>query len=98
MDPPQIQITQTAGAPAAVALSGEHDLSTSLDLDVAMCRAIDAGCGVIVDLTETTFIDSAILGVLIRAQAVAETLAKEGVSVVAPPSSEPAAPVRTCRC
>lgn len=49
-----------------------------------------AGSGAVVDLTEASFIDSAILGVLIRAQETADLLGKEGVAVVAPPSSEPA--------
>lgn len=90
MSTPQIHITRIGSEPVIVRLSGEHDLATARELDDALCRAIDAGGGVIVDLTEASFIDSAILGVLIRAHDVADALGKEGLAVVAAPSSEPA--------
>jgi hypothetical protein len=54
---PQIHISQSGSAPAVVSLSGEHDLSTSPELDVALTRAVVAGFGVVVDLSEATFID-----------------------------------------
>ncbi|HEX3332281.1 MAG TPA: STAS domain-containing protein [Gaiellales bacterium] len=87
MSTPQIVITQTGSAPAIVSLSGEHDRATSHQLDATLSRAIDAGDGVVVDLTEASFIDSAILCVLIRAHDAADALGKEGLAVVAPPSS-----------
>jgi anti-sigma B factor antagonist len=51
-----------------VAVSGEIDLFTSPEFKQHVTAAIDAGRRhVIVDLTETTFIDSSSLGVLIGA-------------------------------
>jgi len=53
------------GEVAVVVLQGEHDLSTADQLRQAIERARDGSTPVVVDLTEATFIDSAVLGVLI---------------------------------
>ena len=51
-----------------VAVSGEIDLFTAPELKSAVVSAIDAGrTRIVVDLTETTFLDSTALGVLIGA-------------------------------
>jgi len=87
---PQIHISQSGSAPAVVSLSGEHDLSTSPELDVALTRAVVAGFGVVVDLSEATFIDSAILRALLNADDAAGASGNDGLAVVAPPSSSAA--------
>jgi len=59
-----ISLVRTSDASACVvALTGDHDLSTVPDLQTALADAAD--CDVIVDLTDTTFIDSAVLGTLL---------------------------------
>jgi anti-sigma B factor antagonist len=51
-----------------VAVSGEIDLFTAPELKSAVVSAIDAGrTRIVVDLSETTFLDSTALGVLIGA-------------------------------
>jgi anti-sigma B factor antagonist len=51
-----------------VSVAGEADLHTAPELKEALGAAIDAGAvDVVVDLTETTFVDSSALGVLIGA-------------------------------
>jgi anti-sigma B factor antagonist len=51
-----------------VALGGEFDLHTAPRLDEALFSAIDEGAHrVLVDLAATTFVDSTVLGVLLRA-------------------------------
>jgi anti-sigma B factor antagonist len=51
-----------------IAVSGEIDLFTAPDLKAKITDAIAAGCReLIIDLTETTFLDSTALGVLIGA-------------------------------
>jgi anti-sigma B factor antagonist len=58
---------ETAGAEGAVpvlAMSGEHDLSTAPELR-ARLHDLGDGQAVIIDLDETTFVDSSILGVLV---------------------------------
>ncbi len=48
-----------------ITLRGEHDLSTVPALRAAFARVEATGTTAIVDLTEITFIDTAVLGVLI---------------------------------
>jgi anti-sigma B factor antagonist len=60
--------TEEAGdAAAVIGLEGEVDLYTCPELKQELLRVIgDGATAVVVDLTETTFIDSTGLGVLIR--------------------------------
>lgn len=46
-------------------LRGEHDLSTAPDVRAHVEEAVGSGGDVVVDLSETGFIDSSILGVLV---------------------------------
>jgi anti-sigma B factor antagonist len=56
------------GGTHVVAVAGEIDLFTAPEFKQRVSAPIDAGCPrVVVDLTETTFIDSSSLGVLIGA-------------------------------
>jgi anti-sigma B factor antagonist len=56
------------GGTHVVAVAGEIDLFTAPEFKQRVSAPIDAGCSrVVVDLTETTFIDSSSLGVLIGA-------------------------------
>lgn len=51
-----------------IAVHGQADLHTAPDLRDAMTKAIDAGAsGLIVDLSDATFVDSMTLGVLLGA-------------------------------
>jgi|SRR5436190_15678605 len=58
-----------------VTLRGEHDLSTADDVSRHIESALGTATGLAIDLSETTFIDSAVLRVLITAQ---ENAAKRG--------------------
>jgi anti-anti-sigma factor len=51
-----------------VTLRGEHDLSTATDVSRRIDAALETASGLAIDLSETTFIDSAVLRVLITAQ------------------------------
>jgi anti-anti-sigma factor len=65
MERPAIEIEQGDSA-AVVALRGEHDLSTAEELRRQLGPLGEAqGGAIIVDLTDTAFIDSSVLGVLI---------------------------------
>ena len=64
MDDGQITIGERSGV-AIIALSGEHDLSTATAVGDAV-RAHGNGA-LVVDLVQTTFLDSSILGVLVAA-------------------------------
>jgi anti-sigma B factor antagonist len=67
--PPEFQLTQeTAGDAQVVAVAGEIDLFTAPELKAALGEALDNGkTRIVVDLTQTTFLDSTALGVLIGA-------------------------------
>jgi anti-sigma B factor antagonist len=65
----QLAMSTTEPGPqiAVIALSGELDLYSCPEFKEELLRVIGSGATlVVVDLTETTFIDSTALGVLIR--------------------------------
>lgn len=51
-----------------VTVTGEHDLSTAPELKRQLDTALESGAAVVVDLMQTTFIDSTVLRVLILAR------------------------------
>jgi len=51
---------------ALVALCGEHDIATAPSVETEVDVAVAAGRVVMVDLSEASFIDSSIVGVLFR--------------------------------
>jgi len=55
------------GDVSIVSLTGEHDLSTALDLRHALETAAGGGDCLVVDLSRTEFIDSSILGEIVAA-------------------------------
>ena len=58
--------SEQADGVSIIALTGEVDLYTAPDLKEELVRVIDAGARrVVIDLTDTTFIDSTTLGVLV---------------------------------
>jgi anti-anti-sigma factor len=59
-----ISLVRHDGDACVVALTGEHDLSSADELTDALENAA-SGAVVIVDLSSTSFIDSAVLGALI---------------------------------
>ena len=63
-----MQIAATPGSDRyLITVSGEVDLATSPELDVAIIAAIDSGkSSVAIDLTDVSFMDSSGLGVIVR--------------------------------
>jgi anti-sigma B factor antagonist len=63
----RIDVATEPGVDAAVVTPhGEIDLTTSEALRVAMARAVDDGAtAVVLDLSDVTFVDSTVLGVLV---------------------------------
>jgi anti-sigma B factor antagonist len=53
---------------AVIALKGEHDVATADGLRAALAAEVTAGRPVLVDLTGARFVDSTILGVLLKAR------------------------------
>jgi anti-anti-sigma factor len=54
---------------ATIALRGEHEAYTADKLARQLSALIDEGLPVTVDLTETSFVDSTVIGVLLAARA-----------------------------
>ena len=73
-----------------VELSGEHDLSTSPAVRAELDRLLADGASVVVDLSQVTFIDSSVVGVLLNAHRSATDLLGQTLVVVAPPAGTPA--------
>jgi anti-anti-sigma factor len=62
---PGIDVRQSGGGVAIVALRGEFDLSVRPELAAALERACAAEVGVVVDLSGCAFIDSTVIAVLL---------------------------------
>jgi len=65
--PNQIEVDRIEPEIGVVRLLGEHDLHTAEDLRTRIQALVGEGCAVTIDLTETVFLDSSILAVLVEA-------------------------------
>jgi anti-sigma B factor antagonist len=82
--PPEFSLTQEPidDERHVVAVAGEIDLFTAPELKAALSEAVEAGRSrIVVDLTQTTFLDSTALGVLIGA--VKRLRSRDGVLTIA---------------
>jgi anti-anti-sigma regulatory factor len=61
----RISRTGTGTGVWIASLVGEHDLSTAGPLDTHLASMDRSGAGIVLDLSETTFIDAAILNVIV---------------------------------
>jgi anti-sigma B factor antagonist len=64
----EIETGQPEAGIAVLTVSGEHDLNTAPQLREQLERQIEAGSGLIIDLSPATFVDSTILGVILEAR------------------------------
>jgi anti-anti-sigma factor len=67
MTSPDLEVVVPRAGAAVVVLLGEHDLATKDALNEALTSLVDANDLVVVDLSSVLFIDSSILGELVRA-------------------------------
>jgi anti-anti-sigma factor len=66
-----VRVADVAGHVGIVSLLGEHDLATQAELEDAVAAVLDADADVVVDLSETEFIDSSTIHSLERARQLA---------------------------
>jgi anti-anti-sigma factor len=85
----RVEVSNVAQHVWVVAVQGEHDLSTLSQLDEAISQVFAAGSRMVIDLTETSFIDSSILGGLLRARERANQQSSDDLVVVAQPGTMP---------
>ena len=65
---PLLEIDRSEPGAGIVILRGEHDDYTAVKLQVALVTLLEEGRSLIVDLTEATFVDSTVVGVLLAAR------------------------------
>ena len=68
MDTPELRTHRHSSGATVIELIGEHDLATGEQLREAIDSALAQRGGLLVDLTETTFLDSTVINALFRAQ------------------------------
>jgi anti-anti-sigma factor len=85
MQEPEIHVDRVGESVWIVAMTGEHDLATAPQLTEELARIAEHGTDVVVDLSDTTFVDSTIVGVLVRHQ----DQPRESVAVIAPQGGVP---------
>lgn len=61
---PRVLTCDVARGVTVVSLLGEHDMATANDVRNTLDTLLHTGAGVVVDLTETTFVDCSIMHVL----------------------------------
>ena len=66
---------------------GERDVADAAALREEVDRVYEMGSKLVCDLSETTFIDSSVIGVLVYAASRSEQAERHGFVIVAPPGS-----------
>lgn len=61
-----IESERLSGPTWLVALHGEHDLSTSPELELVLDGIEPPGAAVVVDLSAASFVDSSVIGAIVR--------------------------------
>jgi anti-anti-sigma factor len=84
--PARDAISTTAAPATVVTLTGDHDVTTAAELKAAIAESLRQCPLVVVDLTEVSFLDGAILRVLRVLDRSAREMGRR-LGVVAPPSS-----------
>jgi anti-anti-sigma factor len=67
-----VVIDRTERGVGIVALAGEHETFTAEKLRTDLHTLVEEGRGIVVDLTATTFLDSAVVGVILETRYEAE--------------------------
>jgi anti-sigma B factor antagonist len=73
---PTIEISSPEAGAVVVALGGEHDLSSARDVEKALTDSLQAGSHLIVNISDTEFLDSSTIAALVRAKDAADAAGK----------------------
>jgi anti-anti-sigma factor len=63
-----LRVDRTRDGVAVFDLAGDYDMANAPELDAALGKALAEQRGIVLDLSETTFIDSSVIHVLVRTQ------------------------------
>ena len=83
---PIVEVSRSAPNVAVVCLLGEHDLASEAEVTGVIARELGQGSDVVIDLSETLFIDSRIIAALLKESAHAEELGRGLVLLIGPDS------------
>ena len=83
-----IRVEPAGGDLWIVSLRGEHDFSNVADLDEALRRVHTHGTRVVLDLSEASFIDSSVIGSVVREARDDARRPGDDLAVVAPTESQ----------
>ena len=86
----KVVVEQYAHASWRITFTGEHDISTVPAIRQALDEVFGYGTNILLDFSETTFIDSSVLSQLVEAQRRADTNADERLVLAVLPASPPA--------
>ena len=89
-DPGSIRVEGDGSAPWVLEFHGEHDLSTVGSIHARLAPIADRGEAAVIDLSQVTFIDSAVLTELIASRRGREDGGGARLAIVAPPGGFPA--------
>jgi anti-anti-sigma factor len=82
----EIRLSQTAEGVVVLQLVGDHDMATAPELEAHLAVGVAEGAGVVVDLFETTFVDSTVIRTLFRCHEELEQRGKRLVLLIRTPS------------
>lgn len=85
----RVELNQVAEHVWLVRVHGDYDVSNGSEIEAALATAFEGGSRIVVDLTEATFIDSSVLGILVHAHDHALRAPEHELAVVAPPGHMP---------
>jgi anti-sigma B factor antagonist len=68
---PEVRVARLPGEIAVISLLGEHDIATAWEVRNAIAFALAQGTNLVVDLSETEFIDSSIVHALVDSEQLA---------------------------
>jgi anti-anti-sigma factor len=89
-DAGSIRVDRTGSGPWVLELRGEHDLSTVRAIHAELAPIADRGEAAVIDLSEVTFIDSAVLSELVASRRGGDDGDGARLALVAPPGGFPA--------
>jgi anti-anti-sigma factor len=89
-DPGSIRVARREPGPWVLELHGEHDLSTVNAIHAELAPIADRGEPAVIDLSQVTFIDSAVLSELVASRRTDEDDHGARLALVAPPGGFPA--------
>jgi anti-anti-sigma factor len=85
----RVSVDMRVPGTALVSLSGEHELYSALKLQERIDSLIAENISIVIDLTDAVFLDSSIVGVLLKSQRFADSSGVDYTVVLGASTGEP---------